>query len=281
MRPPVRPAEEQHRLSTLQALGLLDTPPEERFDAITSTAATLFHVPISFISLVDSNRQWFKSRYGVTVSETPREVSFCGHAILDSEILVVNDTQQDERFHDNPLVTGEPFVRFYAGRPLAASNGARIGTLCIVDQKARSFPEEQRNLLQQLGGWVEAEIRLIEERQALPRYLDHLLDLVEDAVVLADASGSVRFANGAALRLLGYEAREIFGLPLWAILDPAERDGFAVELAALDRASTEFSSISHGTTIFCKDRTRLNVMLTFSRRNATGQSITAMLLRKF
>ena len=281
MRSPVRPANEQQRLSTLHALGLLDTSPEERFDVITRTAASLFHAPISIISLVDSERQWFKSRYGVSASETDRDISFCGHAILDSEVLVVNDAQQDERFHDNPLVTGEPFIRFYAARPLEASNGARIGALCIVDRKARIFTDEERTQLQQLGAWVEAEIRLTEERQALPRYLDHLLELVEDPVILADANESVRFANSAALRLLRYEAGEIFGRPLWALLDPVERDEFAVELAALARVPDDFSSLAHGATILCKDGTQLKVMLTFSRRNVGAQCIIAMLLRPY
>ena len=281
MHPPARPANEQQRLSTLHLLGMLDTAPEERFDAITRTAAALYQAPMSFISLVDSDRQWFKSRLGLTISETPRDVSFCGHAILNSEIMVVNDTHQDERFHDNPLVTGAPFVRFYAGRPLEASNGSRIGTLCILDQKTRSFSATQRELLQQLGAWVEAEVRLVEERQALPRYLDHLLELVGDPVVLADANGSVRFANSAALRLLRYEANEIQGRPLWSLLDPAERDRFGVELAALARVPDDFTSLSHGANICCKDGTRLTVMLTFSQRNATGHSITAMLLRPY
>jgi PAS domain S-box-containing protein len=281
MRPPDRPANEKPRLSTLHALGLLDSSPEERFDVITRTAAALYKAPIALISLVDSERQWFKSRYGVAISETARDVSFCGHAILGSEILVVNDAQRDERFHDNPLVLGEPFVRFYAGRPLEASNGSRIGTLCIIDREARSLSAEQRDLLQQLGAWVEAEIRLIEERQALPRYLDHLLELVGDPVVLADANGSVRFANSAALRLLRYQAKDIFGRPLWTLLDSSERDNFEVELAALSRVSDEFTSLSHSATICCKDGTRLTIMLTFSRRNAAGQSMTAVLLRQF
>ncbi len=280
MRPPDLPANEKQRLSTLHALGLLDTSPEERFDAITRTAAALYNAPIALISLVDSNRQWFKSRYGIAINETPRDVSFCGHAILGSEILVVNDAQRDERFRDNPLVLGDPFVRFYAGRPLEASNGSRIGTLCIIDREARSLSTGQHDLLQQLGAWVEAEIRLIEERQALPRYLDHLLELVADPVLLADANGSVRFANSAALRLLRYESSDIFGRPLWTLLDPAERDGFEVELAALERVPDEFSSLSHSATICCKDSTRLTVMLTFSRRNAAGQSVIAVLLRQ-
>ncbi len=281
MQAPARPVDEESRLSALHALGLLDTAPEERFDAITSAAAALFRVPISLISLVDAQRQWFKSRRGLSVPETARDISFCGHAILDSEILVVSDAQKDDRFHDNPLVRGEPFVRFYAGRPLTTSSGQRVGTLCIIDREPRVLSEAQTALLQQLGGWVEAEIRLIEERLMLPRYIDHLLELVEEAAILADRQGSVRFANRAALRLLGYASNEIHGLPLWTIFDAAERDAFAIELAALDRVSGEFGSLSHGATICCKNNTRLNVMATFSRRKAAGQSVTTLLLRKF
>jgi len=281
MRTPARPVNEQHRLSTLHALDLLDTPPEDRYDVITSTAAALLQVPVSLISLVDAERQWFKSHHGLTLSETPRDLSFCGHAVLDSEVFVVDDARRDERFHDNPLVNQEPFVRFYAGRPLAAANGERIGTLCVIDHQARTLTAEQLKLLDQLGAWAEAEIHLAEERRSLPRYFDHLLELLADAIVLADAGGAVRFANSAALRLLRYEVKEIFGLPLWELLDPAERDGFAVELAALGRVGAEFGSLSHGATVCCKDGMRLNVMLTFSRRNTSGQYTVAMILRQF
>ena len=108
------PLDEAKRLATLQALHILDTPPEERFDRLSRLAQRLFNVPIVLISLVDANRQWFKSRQGLSVSETPRDISFCSHAILHEDALVIPDTTLDPRFLDNPLVTGEPSIRFYA-----------------------------------------------------------------------------------------------------------------------------------------------------------------------
>jgi GAF domain-containing protein len=121
---PSLPLDECERLDALRALGILDTEGEERFDRITRLAKRLFGVPIALISLVDQDRQWFKSRQGLDASETSREISFCGHAILKDSALVVSDTLNDERFHDNPLVTSEPSIRFYAGQPLRAPGGS-------------------------------------------------------------------------------------------------------------------------------------------------------------
>jgi len=119
------PVNEEQRLAALRALCILDTPPEERFDRITRLAKKLFEVPIALITLVDAERQWFKSCQGLRVRETPRDISFCGHAILSQEGLVVPDTLLDERFADNPMVLGEAGIRFYAGRPCARLTGAR------------------------------------------------------------------------------------------------------------------------------------------------------------
>ena len=130
---PGKPANEAARIQALQGLGLLDSAPEERFDRLTRLAKRLFNVPIALVTLVDSNRQWFKSCVGLGVSETPRNVSFCGHAILQDELLMVADAKQDERFYDNPLVTGEPKIRFYAGYPLTVPDGNKMGTLCLID----------------------------------------------------------------------------------------------------------------------------------------------------
>src|SRR6516165_6239377 len=112
------PKDDVNRLEALRALGLLDTPPEERFDRITRLLTRVMGVPMAFLSLVDADRQWFKSSCGLSMPQTPRAVSFCGHAILSDEPLVVPDAAKDERFRDNPLVTGEPHIRFYAGQPL-------------------------------------------------------------------------------------------------------------------------------------------------------------------
>jgi len=155
---PPTPSDEQKRLQALRALKILDTPPEERFDRVTRLAKRLFDVPIVLISLVDENRQWFKSRQGLDAEETPREISFCGHAIVDDSAMVVEDASHDERFFDNPLVTGDPRIRFYAGHPLASVNGSKLGTLCIVDRAPRVLSDEDIKLLKDLASMVEAEL---------------------------------------------------------------------------------------------------------------------------
>jgi diguanylate cyclase (GGDEF)-like protein len=156
---PPLPEDEDARIETLRALRILDTAPEERFDRITRLAQRIFGVRIVLVSLVDSERQWFKSAQGLEeVRETSRSVSFCGHAILDDDVLHVPDARADERFHDNPLVTGEPNIRFYAGCPLRASNGRKLGTLCLIDSEPREFAADDRLLLKDLAAMVEHEI---------------------------------------------------------------------------------------------------------------------------
>jgi diguanylate cyclase (GGDEF)-like protein len=152
------PPDEQTRLGTLRALNILDTPPEERFDRLTRMARRVFGVSVALITLVDANRQWFKSNQGASVSETPRDISFCGHAILADTALVVPDARLDPRFFDNPLVSGDPQIRFYAGYPLRAYNGSKLGTLCIIDPQPRAFTSEDLGLLTDLAAMVEQEI---------------------------------------------------------------------------------------------------------------------------
>ena len=159
---PALPADEPARLDTLHALNILDTPPEERFDRLTRLARRLFHVPIALVSLVDANRQWFKSCVGISATETPRDISFCGHAILSDEIMLVPDAGADERFHDNPLVTGEPNIRFYAGCPLAVANGGRLGTFCLYDVKPRTMDDEERATFRDLAHMAEQELGAIQ-----------------------------------------------------------------------------------------------------------------------
>lgn len=155
---PMAPADEALRLETLRSLKVLDTPKEDRFDRVTRLAKRLFNVPIALISLVDENRQWFKSCQGLDASETSRDISFCGHAILGGEILLVEDALLDERFRDNPLVIGEPRIRFYAGCPLRAPNGIKLGTLCIIDNEPRTMNQEDLISLHDLAGMAEQEL---------------------------------------------------------------------------------------------------------------------------
>ena len=162
---PLVPPDENARMEVLRALNILDTPPEERFDRLTRLARRVFHVPISTVTMVDSNRQWFKSCGGVDVRKTPREISFCAHAILYDDLLIVENAVKDERFKDNPFVTEHPKIRFYAGCPLVV-NGYRIGTICVIDMKARAFTDEDGQLLRDLAGLAEQEIRLTESVSA-------------------------------------------------------------------------------------------------------------------
>ncbi|MBV8501537.1 MAG: GAF domain-containing protein [Paucibacter sp.] len=153
------PANESERLAALRALLILDTPPEQRFDRIIEFAREEFEVPIVLLSLVDSERQWFKSSFGLEARETPRDISFCGHAILLPAILVVPDALLDPRFADNPLVTGPPHIRFYAGAPLEVEPGLRIGTLCLISPEPRSFDETDGAILGVLRDIVVGELR--------------------------------------------------------------------------------------------------------------------------
>lgn len=162
MQAPVIPEQERQRLDGLRRLAILDSTAEERFDRITRMARNMFEVPISLISLVDEERQWFKSRCGLDAQETPRDISFCGHAILGEGIFVVEDATRDPRFADNPLVLGAPHIRFYAGAPLHIAGGYKVGTLCLIDRRPRQLDERQRALLMDLAGMVEHELAAIQ-----------------------------------------------------------------------------------------------------------------------
>jgi GAF domain-containing protein len=152
------PADEAERLAALHALLILDTPPEERFDRIAQFAAAEFDVPIVLITLLDSERQWFKANVGASVCETGRDISFCGHAIMRPETMVVPDALEDPRFADNPLVTAAPFIRFYAGAPLQLPSGLRLGSLCLIDRKPRTLDEMELGILATLRDLVVLEL---------------------------------------------------------------------------------------------------------------------------
>ncbi|GLR07701.1 GGDEF domain-containing protein [Mixta theicola] len=158
MKVPEIPANESQRLCELHALKILNTPAEERFDRLTRLAKRLFNVSIAVVSLLDAQYQWFKSREGISVTQTTRDISFCGHTILQDEVMVVENACEDLRFYDNPLVAGEPHIRFYAGYPLRAPGGSKVGTLCILDTQPRSFDAEDISALRDLASMAEAEL---------------------------------------------------------------------------------------------------------------------------
>lgn len=162
MQAPDIPRNEHARLATLRSLDILDTRAEERFDRITRMARQLFDVPVALVSLVDENRQWFKSCIGLSAREGPRETSFCGHAILGDDVFLIPDASRDERFADNPQVVGGPRIRFYAGCPLKAPDGHKLGTLCVIDHKPRHFDQDEVAALRDLASIVENELNILQ-----------------------------------------------------------------------------------------------------------------------
>lgn len=159
--------DEAKRLDDLRLYKILDTAAEKTFDELTQIASAICETPISLISLVDENRQWFKSRHGLDATETPRAYAFCAHSIQGEEMMVVEDATNDERFAENPLVTGAPNIRFYAGVPLIVESGSALGTLCVIDKEPRELTKMQRNALEVLGHAVVTQLELRRSRDDL------------------------------------------------------------------------------------------------------------------
>jgi anti-sigma regulatory factor (Ser/Thr protein kinase) len=152
--------DETARLAALRSYRILDTKPEHRFDDLAMLASQVCDAPIALITLVDAHRQWFKSHIGTDLTETPRSLSFCAHAMLDREIFIVPDAREDPRFRDNPLVTGDPNVRFYAGASLTSREGEPLGALCVIDHVPRTLTEDQSDALNALRRQAEAQLEL-------------------------------------------------------------------------------------------------------------------------
>ncbi len=194
MESPPEPTGEAERIRALHELGLLDTEPEDRFDRLTRLARRLFDVPMALVTLVDSDRQWFKSADGLAQRELPRDTSFCGHAILGDEVMCIPDTRADPRFADNPLVTGAPYIRFYAGCPVRSTSGHNLGTLCLIDNRPRDLDAGQRRDLRDLAALVERELQLRELAQT-----DELTGLANRRGFLMMADRSLRIGERAGL----------------------------------------------------------------------------------
>jgi GAF domain-containing protein len=168
------PANEARRLAALEEYQILDTEMEQSYDDITALAAHICKVPVTMISLVDSKRQWFKSKVGMEPQETPRDIAFCAHAILDHDPLIVRDTTKDRRFARNPLVKGEPHIRFYAGFPLINPEGLALGTLCAVDRKPHQLSAEQQEAMLVLARQVMVLMEFRRVSGLLADSLDHV-----------------------------------------------------------------------------------------------------------
>lgn len=281
---PPTPQNEAARLATLHGLQILDTPPEQRFDRITAFARDLFLVPIALVSLVDRQRQWFKSRAGLEATETPRAVSFCAHTILSDDLFVVEDATTDERFRDNPLVTGPPFVRFYAGVPLTAG-GFRVGTLCLIDHKPRRFGERDRALLKGMAAWVERELAVVGELQAIATRLENqarleaVLNGIADGVITSDPGGEIQTANPATCEIFGCRLDDLVGKNIRELVPERERAAHDEYMRRLDRLPDPLVRAGMETTGQRRDGSEFPVELSFSRINVNGRRIYSGILR--
>jgi GAF domain-containing protein len=219
--PPI-PPDETERLNLLHVLNLLDTKAEPIFDRITRLVAHILKVPIVLISLVDADRQWFKSRVGLEATEITRADSFCAHAIMQTEPMIVEDATQDVRFKDNPLVTGNPNIRFYAGVPLRSSGGLAIGALCVIDSKPRRLSVDETNILIDLAELVSQEVQLRESVILSRNQMSHSERAIEAVearfrtvferagvgiALLAPDGGWIR-VNDALCQIVGYSQVE-------------------------------------------------------------------------
>jgi PAS domain S-box-containing protein len=223
MKSPATPVNEAERLEALARYEILDTPPEQAFDDLTMLASHILDVPIAVVSLVDEARQWFKSKVGIDVKETPRELAFCAHAILGKDVLVVRDALRDERFRDNPLVTSHPGIRFYAGAPLLTDDGFALGTLCLADHEPRELVPAQLELLRALARQVVSRleerrkvvalVRAMSERDRAQEELDRFFDLSIEMMCVADFDYHFTRVNPACTRTLGYAAEELLQKP--------------------------------------------------------------------
>jgi len=298
MIPAPLPENEAARLNALYHYDILDTPNSIEFDDFTRLASEICGTPIALISLVDVNRQWFKSKVGLAATETPRDISFCGHAIHGVELFEIRDASEDDRFRDNPLVTGAPDIRFYAGQPLVTREGYGLGTLCVIDQVPHQLNSTQRDMLKVLARLIvqQMELRLaLQREQKLNQELNHqlsfrktLVDSAGLAVISTDRRGVISSFNMGAERIFGYTAEEIIGkATLNGFIEPVEDTSVPAPSETARKLRPDFYKFIdkvhnkiHETREFYyrrKDGTQVPVELTVSTIRAPDRSIIGYL----
>ena len=249
------PENETARLEALNACQVLDTTPEQAFDDLVKIAASVCSVPIALVSLIDETRQWFKAKVGLDVSETPRQLAFCAHAILESGVMIVPDASIDPRFADNPLVTADPHIRFYAGVPLETDAGYRLGTLCVIDRKPRRLTAVQIDLLERLSRQVirQLELRALTSQLSRSseelRFMQQVVDQTQEPMYLLAPDQGFRFVyvNDAACRHFGHSRESLLHMcvPDW---DPD---------VSLEQCRENWRQIKRHKSIFFETRHRL------------------------
>lgn len=279
---PKIPQDESKRLDALNQLEILDTLPEEEFDNITKLASQICGVPIALISLIDKDRQWFKSRHGLEASETPREFAYCAHAINDpKEVLQVPDAFKDERFHDNPLAVGEPYVRFYTGVPLLDPEGHALGTLCVIDHKPKQLTPEQLDGLNTLAQHVMALFAVRRANQDLTRTKRRYQNLVEnmdDMIYELDQEGCFVFSNNKLQQLTGFSAEKLQKTHYWDLIRP-DFATKAIEFYARQQQEQQTKSYFEFPMIIHDGTERMvgqNVVMTFDAKTGKVKRVIAV-----
>ncbi len=274
MLPPALPANEPQRIEALYGLNVLDTPADERIDRITRIAQANFKASIALVSLVDSGRLWFKSKQGLDATESPRDISFCGHTILGDGVFYVPNALIDSRFSDNPLVTGPPNIHFYAGAPLAAPDGSKVGSLCVIDTQPRTFSQQDLGFLRDLADLVEDELARDQKLSVARKGADamaRLTALIEssaDAIMSKTLHGVITGWNPSAERIFGYSAHEAIGQPM-TLLTPPDRTEEA--LSNLSQIVQGERILNFETVRLHKDGQRIDISASMSAiRDSTG-----------
>ncbi len=275
MKPPPIPPDDAQRLAELRSYGVLDTPAEREFDDFTAIASRICGTPISLISLIDADRQWFKSRIGLEVEQTPRDLAFCAHAILEDGITEVPDATADPRFEGNPFVVGSPGIRFYAGAPLRTASGHRLGTLCVIDRRPRELNTAQREALEILSRRVVAQLELrrlsrqreLDDARAWERHLA-ALDATTECIALLDGEGQFTYVNHAFARLFNHErGMDLIGRNWRSLHDEDELRRIEREVSPVVRADGRWSGRVRSRR---RDGTEFTEELTLSRTPEAG-----------
>jgi len=223
---------EAKRIAALNSYNVMDTLPEKEYDAITRLASYICQAPIALITLLDDERQWFKSSVGLDIDQTPRADAFCNYTILNDEILEIDNAEEDERVKDNPFVTGEAHIRFYAGAPLIDPEGHRLGSLCVIDTVPRKLDEQQRDALRTLASEVMSHLLLRKQKKALEASLEahkefyNLFNTSPEIHYIAGADSNIEFINDAVTNILGYTPQQAIGRSLWEFVVSRNREQF-------------------------------------------------------
>lgn len=238
------PLNESDRLVALESYTIMDSLPEKTYDALTQLATYICGTPIALVSLLDEERQWFKSSVGLGASETPREISFCQYAIMGEEVYEVKNALENELFADNPLVTGNPDIRFYAGAPLKDADGFKLGTLCVIDTVPRTLSEDQKNALKLLANQVVLLLQLRRKNADLintQKEFQNFIDLSKDLVCIANVNGLFYKVNPAFTTVLGHSKEELEGMPFVDFVHPDDLAATGLEVEKLAKGELTIS----------------------------------------